>query len=146
MVTTHSATTSPPPVPAMSPGRHNTSWQDGVIPNPDAALDISHEHRHEHLHHSATALKGREHETVTYSYGTHPDESVVPDDKTHESHVHQRWRSTSKDEDVDSAEKGGVIDSVESASSEEKEKGRFAKFYTRWRIFFHLFIFLFFTG
>ena len=145
MVITQSAT-APPPVPTMSPGRHNASWQDGVMSNPDPALDVSHEHRHSHLHHSAAALKGREHETVAYSTGTNPDKSTMPEDKTHETHVQQRWRSTLEDEDVDSAEKGGVVDSVESASSEEKERGRFARFYARWKILFHLFIFLFFTG
>ena len=146
MVLPQATTAAPPPVPAMSPGRHNASWQDGVATNSDPVLDISHEHRHAHLHHSAAALKGREHETVAYSTGTSPDKSVVPEDQTHEAHVQQRWRSTSKEVDVDSAEKGGVFDSIESASSEEKGRGRFASFYARWRIFFHLFIFTFFTA
>lgn len=146
MVTTESAATSPPPIPTMAPERHNASWQDGVAPNYDPALDTAHEHRHSHLHHSAAALRNREHETVVYSTGVIPDRSIVPEDKTHEQHVHQKWRATSKDRDADSAEKGGMVNSIETTSSEEKERGRFARFYTRWRIFFHMFIFLFFTG
>ena len=146
MVTTESTATPPPPIPTMAPGRYNASWQDGVAPNPDPALNVSHEHKHSHLHHSAAALRGQEYETVVYSTGASPDRSIVPEDKTHEQHVHQKWRATSKDRDVNSAEKGGMVDSIESTSTEEKERGRFARFYARWRIFFHLFIFLFFTG
>ena len=145
-MTTESAATSPPPIPMMAPGRHNASWQDSVASNPDPALNMSHEHKHSHLHHSAAALRGQERETVVYSAGVNPDRSILPEDKTHEQHVHQRWRATSKDIDVDNAEKGAIVDSIETASSEEKKRGRFASFYARWRIFFHIFIFLFFTG
>ena len=146
MVTTRPVAEPAPPIPAMAPGRHNASWQDDVAPNYDPALDVSHEHRHSHIHHSAAALRGHEHETVVYSTGTTADRSVVPDDKTHDYHVQQRRRDLSDDEDVDSAEKGAAVDSVEAIPVKEKGKGRFARFYARWKIFFHIFVFLFFTG
>ena len=135
---------------------HNSSSQVDVERNPDPALDIVREHAHTHLHHDQTALRGRE-ESVAYSKDTTHEPRVVPnadpmDDAVHRRHHHAApvgARDSSSfekgDAKVHDAEKGARTLSPEYEEGDPQRHG-FARFYSKWKIFFHLFIWLLFTG
>ncbi|KAL1620969.1 putative h+ nucleoside cotransporter [Diplodia seriata] len=123
---------------------HNSSPQQHVAANPDPALDVSREHFHPHLHHDDTAEKGHRDE-IAYSQGTTHGAATIPAEST----VHHRGASEKSMEkegviDIDDAEKGST--SQVARADEEKKRGPVGRFYSRFRIFFHLFIWLFFTG
>jgi len=129
---------------------HNVSKQTDVDENPDLTLHYSHEHQHNHLHHNRTSLAGR-HDEVLYAEGTTFDKSNIgegnPQDyKAH--HLRQQNPVDEKDFVATDAEKGGVgpmtVDS--NGSEEEGRNHRVAWTYARYKIFVHLFIWLFFTG
>ncbi|KAF2638334.1 sodium/nucleoside cotransporter 1 /nucleoside cotransporter 1 [Massarina eburnea CBS 473.64] len=127
---------------------HNASPQAGVVPNPDPALDISHEHKHEHLHHSANAEKGHlPGDHPVYTTGTTAEPGVAPGDynvdAVHHHSVHD-IEKTGGVYETGSLEKDS--DLHHSSSEEEAPRNAFSNFYRRYRIFFHIFIALFFTG
>ena len=125
---------------------HNASLQPHVIPNDDPALDRAHEHHHTHLHHDANAEKRREDEVV-YSKGTTNEKSTIPH-QDHQDHDLSRRKHTdiSKGTPIASdsladAEQGG------SASEElDPQTHTASNLYRKYRLFFHLFIWLVFTG
>lgn len=121
---------------------HNTSSQYHVRPNPDPALDLSHEHRHQHLHHDAFAEKGREDEVV-YSKGTTFEKSTIPDESPLDHELHRRYHPGKGEVEVGDTEKG--ISPVR-YQEEDLQTHSFSNFYAKYRIFFHLFIWLLFTG
>jgi CNT family concentrative nucleoside transporter len=136
-----------------------------VVQNLDPALDPAHEHSHGHLHHSAKAEQGR-HDDPVYSIGTTGEKSTVPDADPMDHALHRRGHPerhnlSSGDKDInnkDIKDPSIAYDNkydVENASAgiaggfseEEREKDTgFAKIYRRYRIFFHIGIFLLFTG
>jgi CNT family concentrative nucleoside transporter len=125
--------------------------------SPDLALHASHEHTHQHLHHDARAEKGRT-EEVVYSTGTTAEKSVIPDQDPLDNVMHRRQHAGEhspehgvfeketgiayNDKSYD-AEKGEIT-----LSGEEKDpkSHKFSRFYAKYRIFFHLFFLLLFTG
>ncbi len=121
---------------------HNTSPQHHVPPNPDPALDISHEHHHRHLHHDSFAEKGREDEVV-YSKGTTFESSTIPEESPQDHELHRRHHPEKVEIKVGDAEKG--MSSVGS-EDEDPQTHTFSRFYAKYRILFHLFIWLLFTG
>ena len=131
---------------------HNPSKQIGVEENPDLTLHYSHEHQHKHLHHGRPSLSGRDDE-VLYAEGTTFDKSnigeVGPQDyKTH--HLLTQHPVDEKDCGAGDAEKGaigqmGVPDSTSSDQGDGRNH-RFKRAYVKYKIFVHLFIWLFFTG
>ena len=138
---------------------HNPTHQKDVHPSNDLALHLSHEHAHDHLHHSKRASIGRAPDVV-YSEGTTYEKSNVPEQdpstaELHKRHVHGASISgpgTVNEKDIiimADAEKG-TVESGKFSSSDEEEKekprAKFSTFYAKYRIFFHLLIFLFFTG
>ncbi|KAI8962958.1 H+/nucleoside cotransporter [Daldinia sp. FL1419] len=111
---------------------HNASLQEGVLPNPDPALDLSNEHRHEHLHHSQhmKANSARRSDEIVYS-------TDMPD------------KSLEKPQDYVAAEKS--VTDEESANigqiaGDEGQKSFFAYWYYRYRAYIHLAIWLIFTA
>jgi CNT family concentrative nucleoside transporter len=139
---------------------HNSSPMPGVRPNPDPALDISHEHHHGHLHHSANAERGHtEHDQVAYTTGTTFNEPAVipkpdPNDESYHRHGHVE-HDTEKSGGLEFAEKGSLSKGEASSEPEIVEEHRgffwllkndFRGFYRRYRIFFHIFIGALFTG
>lgn len=133
---------------------HNASPQTNVARNNDPALDVAHEHRHGHLHHNEFSERGRDGEVV-YSQGTTFEHSMIPDQAPLDHDLHRRGhperRANSKDAfAVADAEKGAVGSEEEGykdhAGVEDPKSHRFSRFYAKYRIYFHLFIFLLFTG
>ena len=121
---------------------HNTSAQRDVLPNSDPTLDTSNEHHHRHLHHDALAEKGREDEVV-YAKGTTFDISTIPDESPHDRELRRRYHPEEGGIEVGDAEKG--MSPVRS-EDEDPKSHTLSRFYAKYRIFFHLFIWLLFTG
>ncbi|KAL9031963.1 MAG: hypothetical protein Q9196_000036 [Gyalolechia fulgens] len=110
----------------------------------DPALDPVNEHVHGHLHHTAHAEQDRG--ETTYSKGTTYGESNIPVQDPHHQPIHRRHppdnpmtSTTGAD-----AEKGDF--GRDSSSDEDPRSHTFSDFYRKYRPFFHLFIWLFFTG
>ena len=124
---------------------HNPSAQTNVVQNDDPALDRSHEHHHRHMHHDKFAEQGREDEVV-YSDGTTFERSAIPHqdpqdhDLARQRHGHPLKGST----DVVDMEKS--VASPERMDEADPRTHHFSNFYLKYRTFFHLFIWLFFTG
>lgn len=124
---------------------HNASNQHQIAPNRDPALDLAHERHHGHLHHDASAEKCREDELV-YSKDTTFEKSTIPYQAPQD---HDLYRRHQPNDDPGLIE---VIDSKKGALSsppleeEDPQFHKFSSFYARYRIFFHLFLWLFFTG
>ncbi|KAF2091245.1 hypothetical protein K490DRAFT_71459 [Saccharata proteae CBS 121410] len=125
---------------------HNYSPQTHVAVNEDPALDVAREHHHDHLHHDAFAEKGHRDE-IAYTKGTTDDRPIVPDQSTLH-HRHNARPASEKDGVVDfsDAERGSTSPVNSRDEGEEHKRGPVAQFYARYRIFFHIFIWLFFTG
>ncbi|KAI9871559.1 MAG: hypothetical protein M1830_002755 [Pleopsidium flavum] len=121
---------------------HNTSPQHHVAPNSDSALEVSHEHHHRHLHHDAFAEKGRDDEVV-YSKGTTFERSIIPEESPQDHELHRRHLSEKVGIEVGDAEKG--MSPVRS-NDEDPQTHTFSRFYAKYRICFHIFIWLLFTG
>ena len=127
---------------------HNPSTQHHVEQNPDLALHYSHEHQHDHLHHGRVSLAGR-HDDILYAKGTNFDKSNITDqDHSHHHHIKAGIETNDHEYSGSSdAEKGGLTPTKVSTNDvEDGKKHRFSRFYRKYKIFFHLFIWLFFTG
>ena len=126
------------------PNNHNQSSQHDVVFNADPALNVDKEHHHGHLHHSANAEKGRE-DKVVYSKGTTFEKSTIPHQDPQDHALHRRaYQGDSKrDVEVADAEQDGLSPI---SSEEDPQTHTFSSFYSRYRIFFHLFVWLLFTG
>jgi CNT family concentrative nucleoside transporter len=116
----------------------------------DPALDPSHEHTHEHLHHGhRISQDGRD--QATYTIGTTNEPSIIPNPSP-EDHLHYHEKSEKNKGDginVDDVEKGemGNISQVSTSSGEADPKNhRYSSFYRRYRIWFHLAIWIVATG
>ena len=127
---------------------HNPSSQKNVEENPDIALHYSHEHQHNHMHHAPAALGGR-HDDILYSKGV--DKANVADQDFSHHHKHPQVDSKDQFSSESDPEKGGesatqVNTNETGVTGEDGRKHRFSRFYRKHRIFFHLAIWLFFTG
>lgn len=124
--------------------QHNKSSQQHVILNDDPALEKSHEHHHGHLHHNAKVENGREEEMV-YSRGTTFEPSTAPHQDPQDHALHRRIEADITKGPIDAVdpEKG---DLSPIRSEDDPQTHTFSNFYRKYRIFFHLFIWLFFTG
>ena len=127
-----------------TPQVHNASPQDHVIENDDPALNEAHEHSHSHMHHDKRAEQGRKDEVV-YSEGTTFERSTIPrqDPRDHDP-ARRRYADPSKGNT-------GILDeekiiNPETLDETDPRTHTLSNFYLRYRIFFHLFIWLFFTG
>ncbi|KAI4232497.1 MAG: hypothetical protein L6R40_007394 [Gallowayella cf. fulva] len=125
---------------------HNASAQNHGETNNDPALDTAHEHTHSHLHHSAAAEQGRP--ETEYSEGTTHEESVIPNQVPHDQAVHLRHLSDAPGPKLPVAvadtEKGNF--SPENRSDEDPPTHTKSSVYQKYRVYFHLFIWLLFTG
>lgn len=120
----------------------------------DPALDPAHEHTHGHLHHGAHAAHSGNDQPV-YTIGTTDEPSVIPDPER-QDHLHRRHNGDAKlNEKTDGlavsadVEKGGISPISTVAPSEEErdpQSHKWANFYAKYRIFFHLFFWLLMTG
>ena len=135
-------TTSKPGVTAVAP--NNSPARYHLEPNSDIALDPAHTHHHAHLHHSARAMEGQV-DDVVYSKGTTNEPSTIPHQAPLDHALHRRHHPADDKGNVDvtDAEKG-AISPIQ--SEEDPQTHTFSKFYAKYRIFFHLFIWLLFSG
>lgn len=125
------------------PHSHNASAQQLVQIKNDPALDTANQHIHGHLHHTANAEKGRD--ETQYSKGTTYEVNNIPSQHPLDQAVHRGNRpddSTIPAATPD-AEKG---DFSRDSSQEDPRTHTLSNFYLRYRVFFHAFIWLFFTG
>lgn len=133
---------------------HNSSPMPGLVRNPDPALDVAHEHHHDHLHHGAHA-HAELNDKIAYTKGTTVNEpSVIPPQDPNDDALH-RLNHPERNE-IDIEKSGGYHeteasfekDSSANGVAEEADPKRHvvSRFYRRYRIFFHIFIGMFFTG
>jgi hypothetical protein len=123
---------------------HNTSPQhDGEL-NSDLALHLSREHHHQHIHHSAHAQEGRTDEAV-YPKGTTSEILTVSDADPQDHDFHRRHHPEKNGFARGDAEGGGDISPIQEEEN-NRQTHSFSRFYVYSRIFFHIFIFLLFTG
>ena len=128
---------------------HNPSAQHNVVINNDPALDRAHEHHHAHIHHDANAEKGR-HDDIVYSEGTTSESRVTPHQDPQDHDLHRRKQVDAVEKSVKSnfdSEKGSTSVGLGHIQSEEDPQTHAGStFYQRYRIFFHILIWSFFTG
>jgi CNT family concentrative nucleoside transporter len=133
---------------------HNSSPMPGVVRNNDPALDIAKEHDHTHLHHGAHAAAVH-HDNIVYTTGTTYNEpSIIPaadpnDDALHRRHLHgehdvEKSGGLYGEEKV-SMSKGRSSSDPDLAEVDPK-RHYVADFYAAYRLFFHIFIGMLFTG
>jgi CNT family concentrative nucleoside transporter len=132
---------------------HNPSLQKGVDENPDLTLHYSHEHQHKHLHHGRPSLTGKRDE-VLYAEGTTADNHMAfvnnnPQDylkhqlRKSSEHIHEKDFSNSDDAEKGTADPTRVMTN---GSEDDGQKHRISRLYAKYKIFVHIFIWLFFTG
>ena len=135
---------------------HNPSSQRGVAQNEDMTLHYSHEHQHNHMHHAPGALSGRA-DDILFAKGTTLDKSNIHEqDHSHHAHSHLTmtetkdhiYNDTTTSSDIEKeAEKGDFnATRVDTNDIDDPKKHRFSRFYRKYRLFFHIFIWLVFTA
>ncbi|KAI0834351.1 H+/nucleoside cotransporter-like protein [Hypoxylon sp. FL0890] len=111
---------------------HNSSPQEGVVPNPDPALQFANEHRHPHLHHGGLAANPVNHpDEVVYSTSS-PDKSI------------EKPRDYAAAEKAVSDEASGNVGNIQGEESEKP--GIWTYLYRKFRPYIHLTIWLVFTA
>ncbi|PSN66871.1 sodium/nucleoside cotransporter 1 /nucleoside cotransporter 1 [Corynespora cassiicola Philippines] len=133
---------------------HNSSLMPGVASNPDPALDIANEHHHPHVHHGAHAEKGHdEKDHIAYTIGTtepNPNNIFLNSADEKLRYNEKSDHDIEKQGNVDLEEKGSFSKGQTSSNPEGEDLGprrfNFGRFYSINRIFFHIFIGVFFTG
>ena len=124
---------------------HNTSTQHHVAPNHDPAPDLVHEHHHGHLQHDESGETGREIESV-YSKDTALEKSSIPYHAHHDRDLPQRHPSDKGPGSIEAIDVEKIATHSPPSEEESPQPGKLLAFYTRYRIYFHLFLWLFFTG
>ncbi|KAL8780086.1 MAG: hypothetical protein Q9194_001099 [Teloschistes cf. exilis] len=122
---------------------HNASSQDHVQMNNDPALDVANEHAHGHLHHAPYAEQGRV--ETEYSKGTTYENSNIPSQDSHDQNLHRRHGPNDPEASAQFADAEKGIPSPD-RSDEDPRTHRISNVYLQYRVFFHLFIWLLFTG
>ena len=111
------------------PSLNSALPQDHIAQYNDPVLDPTHQHHHGHRYHDEHVGKDKEDEVV-YSIGSPIDKSTIPDQTAHDHNGH-------KSEDIHQTD-------IEEVGDPQSQKP--LGLYTRYRVFFHLLIWLFFTG
>lgn len=124
---------------------HNVSTQDHVAPNHDPAPDLVYEHHHGHLQHDASSEKGRGIESV-YSKGSAFEKSSIPYHAHYDRDLPQRHPSDKGPGSVGAIDAEKIAMNSPPSEEEDPQSQKVSAFYARYRIYFHLFLWLFFTG
>lgn len=124
---------------------HSASAQHQEALNHSPPADSAHQHNHGHLHHDAHAEQGRD-EEVTYFQDTTVEKGIIPHQDPQSNDLHRRLHSNNHQSSAEilDTEKGAM--SSIPLEEEDPQSHKAAGFYTKYRIFFHVFIWLFFTG
>ena len=125
-----------------APDNHNASAQHSVAENGDPALDTSHEPPHRHLHHADHP----ELVELAYSEGTTIEKSTIPhqDNQYHDLARRRHVDLSKPSAGVEDKEKGDL--SLNELEEDDPRTHTLSNFYRKYRIFFHLFVWLFFSG
>lgn len=125
---------------------HNASPQHHVVINNDPALDTAREHHHTHLHHSAHAEEGR-HDDLMYSKGTTDERSIIPHQDHQDHNIERRKKAVVSGANPEITESAMDTEKATYSSEEsDPQSHRLSSFYRKYRLFFHLIIWLVFTG
>ncbi|KAI4103153.1 MAG: hypothetical protein L6R37_003974 [Teloschistes peruensis] len=111
--------------------------------NNDPALDVANEHAHGHLHHAPYAEQGRV--ETEYSKGTTYENSNIPSQDSHDQNLHRRHGPNDPEASAQFADAEKGIPSPD-RSDEDPRFHRISNGYLQYRVFFHLLIWLLFTG
>lgn len=103
----------------------------------DPALDTDRAHQHPHVHHANGSNCD-----VTYTIGTTVDPPNIPPQSPRSSPAPYEKDGIPAAFDVEKGSDG----SKEAPESAEKPRWTFSAFYRKYKIFFHIFFFAFFTG
>lgn len=128
-----------------APEAHSTSSQHHVFNNDDLALDKSHEHTHGHLHHDKHAEQGRNDEVV-YSKGTTFERSTIPHQNPQDHDIARRHNADPSIGNPSMIDAEKATTNPESLDEVDPRTHTLSSFYLKYRLVFHLFIWLFFTG
>ena len=121
-----------------------SSPQQGMIPNEVPALQDSNERHHDHVHPNSDLEKGQEDEIIP-SYDTSLEGRTIPHQKSRDHELHKRRHADKAKEPTAAVDPEQGTMSL-SHFEENPQTHAFSSFYKRYRIFFHLFIWLVFTG
>ena len=123
---------------------HNASSQVHDNRNHDLALDKKHDHHHAHLHHSLNAEKGLG-DQVAYSKDTAFERSTIPHQTPHDHELYRRAQGDNFKEpsEIIDPETGRLSPGY---AEEDPQSHGLSSFYSRYRTFFHLLVWLVFTG
>lgn len=132
---------------------HNPSLQKDVIENPDMTLHYSHEHQHNHMHHGRSSLVDR-HDDILFAKGGAIDnrhDFIVDQDHSHHQHamkptVDAKDHVYSETSTSDPEKAGLETARIETNDTDDEQKHRFSRFYRKYKLFFHLFVWLVFTA
>ena len=115
-------------------GGHSPSPHEGMIQNDDPALQNSNEHYQDHLHDIAIPC-----------YGTTFEGTAIPNQNPQNHDLQKRRHSgMTKEPTTTMHPEQGTMNPIR--SEEDPQTHIFSKFYQRYRIFFHLFLWIVFTG
>ena len=123
---------------------HIPSPQQSVMKVDDPTPQSSRGHHPDRIHHESHAEKGRE-DDVIYTYGTTFKESTFPHQNPQDQDLHRKRHTDMAKEPAAAVdlEQGTMFPSH---SEEDPQPYTFAKIYKRYRIFFHIFFMIVFTG
>lgn len=117
---------------------HSPSSQQDMTQNDDPALQNSNEHHQDHVHHNANAEKDE-------VYGTTFEGTAIPNQNPQNHDLHRRRHADmTKEPKATMDPEQGTMNPIR--SEENPQTHTFLKFYQRYRIFFHLFFWIVFTG
>lgn len=125
---------------------HNASPQQNVDPNPDITLHYSHEHQHPHLHHGhrASVQQDPSDRVVNATGGDEPRRDLLG--KPEQDYTTHKLQQVKPEFGVQDSEKGVISPTRLSSNEEDGRKHRISWIYRKYRIVFHLAIWLLFTA
>lgn len=128
-----------------APEAHSTASQHHLFKNDDPALDKSYEHTHGHMHHDKHAEQGRNDEVV-YSKGTTLERSTIPHQASHNHDIARGRNANPSNGDTGMIDTEKATMSPGSLHEADPRTHTLSNFYLKYRLVFHLFVWLFFTG
>lgn len=127
----------------------SSSTQQTENHNNDPVPDEANEHHHAHIHHDVNAEEGRE-EEVVHAKGTTLEPRIMPHQDPQDHGMHHEKQAVKTEQSIASysdPENGSGSFALGHIESEEDPQTHTAStFYQKYRLIFHLIIWLFFTA
>lgn len=114
----------------------------------DPALNPAHQHKHEHLHHGSHTVLDSPDQPV-YTTGTTEDPSMIRNGSLNHDHANPHYKGEQKEDYTFSDVEKGHAEPISPLSSVEEKpvrSGKFPEFYRKYRIYFHLVIWMLVTA